>query len=169
MHKVEFSIIESSLGNIVLVARNKKLTELDIVKNDFYTIEKLVLRKYPDALESSESFNTIHTMLDRYLKGERVDFQIEVDLSEETVFTKRVLMEVKKIPYGEVRTYEGIGKSLGYSKAPRAVGQAVKQNPIPIIIPCHRVIRKDGTIGSFSMGIELKRKLLALEGIKFSE
>ena len=68
------------------------------------------------------------------------------------------------IPYGELRSYGWIGKRLGYPSAYRAVGQAVGRNPIPIIIPCHRVIRQDGNIGGFSSGIHIKKMLLSIEG-----
>ncbi len=166
---IEFSIVESSLGRIFLVARDRKLIELSISAQDIYTIEKEILKKYPDARQSVESFKKVHRMLDRYLKGEYVDFDVETDLSCYSDFVRRILMKVKEIPYGQVRSYDWIGKQSGYPRAQRAAGQAVKRNPIPIIIPCHRVTRKDGTIGGFSMGIEIKRKLLAIEGIKFSE
>jgi len=70
------------------------------------------------------------------------------------------------IPYGEVRSYLRVGRQIGYAMAARAIGQAVKRNPIPIIIPCHRVIREDGTIGGFSQGVNIKRRLLAIEKVE---
>ena len=70
-----------------------------------------------------------------------------------------------KIPEGQVRSYAWVAKKIGCSKAARAVGQAVKKNPFPIVIPCHRVIASDGSIGGFSLGVKKKRKLLAREGI----
>jgi len=99
-----------------------------------------------------------------YLAGKRIDFPsypLKMDISP---IAQKVLYEVRKIPYGEVRSYGWVAQKLkmrGY----RAVGRILSINPFPIIIPCHRVIRTDGSLGGFSSGIELKRKLLELEGI----
>jgi len=104
-------------------------------------------------------------MLDRYLRGQKVDFDVEVDISGEGEFTQRVLFALMKVPYGHLTSYGRLAKKLGYRSAGRAVGQAVGRNPIPIIIPCHRVIREDGSIGGFSMGLKFKERFLALEGV----
>ncbi len=100
----------------------------------------------------------------RYFKGEEVEFTTRLDFSSLPPFTQRVLREVKEIPYGEVRTYKEIAQAIGNPKASRAVGQALKRNPVPILIPCHRVIRSNGKLGGFSLGREVKRYLLKLEG-----
>ncbi|MBE0478517.1 MGMT family protein [Candidatus Aerophobetes bacterium] len=99
-----------------------------------------------------------------YLRGERVDFPaypLEMNLPP---FTRKVLIEVGKIPYGKLRSYKWVAQKVR-SKAYRAVGQALSKNPFPVIVPCHRVIREDGGLGGFSAGIELKKRLLELEGI----
>ncbi len=165
MDVIEYSIRESSLGNLMLAARNGKLIELDITKDPDYMIKKKFLVRYSGAVESDKSFRALCLLLDRYLKGERVELDMDVDISGEREFTRRVLEELKKIPYGEVRSYGWVAKRLGYEKAGRAVGQAVGRNPIPIVIPCHRVISGNGSIGGFSMGIGIKKRLLAIEGV----
>ena len=78
-----------------------------------------------------------------------------------------VWMAVAKIPEGEVRTYSQVAEAAGFPRAVRAVASAVGRNPLPIIIPCHRVIRKNGELGEYAFGAELKRELLAREGITF--
>lgn len=98
-----------------------------------------------------------------YFSGEKVEFNYEVCLNVSD-FVISVLEEVRKIPYGKVVTYGEIAKKLKTS--PRAVGRALKLNPTPIIIPCHRVIAKNG-LGGFSSGLDVKRELLKLEGVKF--
>lgn len=152
------------MGNISLVSRNKKIIALDIHSKNLYEVKKRLAALYTDGTESEQSFKTIRPLLDRYLEGKKVDFNIDVDISGESPFTQKVLKELMKIPYGDVRSYLWIGKRVGHEMAARAVGQAVKRNPIPIIIPCHRVIREGGALGGFSLGIEIKKKLLALEG-----
>jgi O-6-methylguanine DNA methyltransferase len=163
-----YAVFESSLGNIVLVSKNGRLIELDIKNDDIYRVRKSLTAYYPDGIESSGSFHKVCKLLDRYLKGEQIDFDIEVDISHLGEFTRKVLYELRKIPYGKVTSYGRIGKKLGYENAARAVGQAVGRNTVPIIIPCHRVIREDGSIGGFSMGLRIKEKLLATEGLKCS-
>jgi len=99
-----------------------------------------------------------------YLAGKEVDFSPLPLTLELSYFVLRVLNVVKTIPYGEVRTYRWVAEKIP-TKGYRAVGRALGLNPFPIIIPCHRVISSDGTLGGFSSGISLKRKLLALEKV----
>jgi methylated-DNA-[protein]-cysteine S-methyltransferase len=161
----EYVFFESSIGIISLASRNKKIIALDIHSKNLYEVKKHLLALYPNGHESGQSFKTIKLLLDRYLKGEKVDFDVDIDISGESQFTQKVLRELQKIPYGKVRSYLWIGKRMGHAMAARAVGQAVGRNPIPIIIPCHRVIRKDGSLGGFSLGEEIKKRLLFLEGV----
>lgn len=165
MDEKHFVVYESSIGYIIIVARNGRVVSLDVNSRGMYEARKTVKMLHPDATESMVSFKTIRTLLDRYLQGRKVDFEIEVDISYLGVFTQKVLNELMKIPYGETRTYGWLARKVGKPGAARAVGQALKRNPIPIVIPCHRVIRDDGTIGGFSMGVNIKERLLALEGV----
>ncbi len=112
----------------------------------------------------SETARSLKSDLERYFRGERVDFSCyDVWLSDLSGFTRLVLEEVRGIPYGCVKTYGELAEQLKTS--PRAIGQALKLNPIPVIIPCHRVVARNG-LGGFSAGIDLKRALLGLEGVK---
>jgi O-6-methylguanine DNA methyltransferase len=160
---VHFAIFESSLGNILVVSKNGRLIELDIRDDDKYRIGKSISAVYPDGIESPESFHKVRSLLDRYLKGERTEFDVDIDISRLPAFTGKVLEAVRNISYGDVRSYGWISKQVGYSNAGRAVGQAVGRNPIPIVIPCHRVIQSDGSLGGFSMGLHIKKRLLAIE------
>jgi methylated-DNA-[protein]-cysteine S-methyltransferase len=165
MDSTYYTFFESSIGTISVISRNEKIMSLDIRRENAYEAKKRLSVSYPEAIESEKSFKKIKLLLDRYLKGEKVDFDVNIDISRESPFTRKVLGELRKIPYGKLRSYLWIGKKLGYPMAARAVGQAVKKNPIPIIIPCHRVIRDDGSLGGFSLGIEIKKRLLMLEGV----
>jgi len=101
-----------------------------------------------------------------YLSGERKAFQLPVDLSGMTPFQQTVLNEVSKVPRGEVVTYGDLARRIGKPRAARAVGQALGSNPVPIVVPCHRVIASDGSLGGYSgrRGIKTKEALLTLEG-----
>lgn len=109
--------------------------------------------------------------LDRYFAGEKEGFyEIPLDLSGATPFRREVWETARRVEYGEASSYGGLallmGRGVGTS---RAIGQALGANPIPIIVPCHRFLSGDGTIGGFSCGLHWKRELLALEGITYVE
>ena len=103
-----------------------------------------------------------------YLSGKRKAFQLPVDLSGMTPFQQTVLNEVSKVPRGEVVTYGDLARRIGKPRAARAVGQALGSNPVPIVVPCHRVIASDGSLGGYSgrRGVETKEALLMLEGAR---
>jgi methylated-DNA-[protein]-cysteine S-methyltransferase len=166
MEEEHFVVYESSIGHVIIVSRDGKVVNLDVDSGGMYEARKTVSKLYPDATESIAPFKTIRTLLDRYLQGRKVGFDVELDISRLGTFTQKVLNELRKIPYGETRTYGWLAKKIGKPRAARAVGQALKRNPIPIIIPCHRIIRDDGTIGGFSMGVNIKERLLTLEGVR---
>lgn len=102
--------------------------------------------------------------LDEYFKGKRQTFDLALDLKG-TDFQKSVWKALLNIPYGTVKSYSEIAREIGLPNAARAVGSANGANPVPIVVPCHRVIAKNGTLGGYSGGLDIKRKLLNIEGI----
>ena len=116
-----------------------------------------------DAIEDSSCFGDLPQRIKRYFEGQRVTFPDKLDLRETTPFQRAVLELVHYIPYGETRTYAWVAKNLGRPKAFRAVGQVLARNPLPIIVPCHRVIGSDGSLVGFGSGLELKKHLLDME------
>jgi methylated-DNA-[protein]-cysteine S-methyltransferase len=103
------------------------------------------------------------TELSEYLRGRRTVFTVPLDLGELPPFQAQVLEEVLAIPFGQVLSYADIARRIGHPRAARAVGNAVARNPVPILVPCHRVIRLDGTWGHYAFGGDLKTSLLRLE------
>lgn len=101
--------------------------------------------------------------LDAYFDGTLKEFSQSVSLLSGTEFEKQVWLALREIPYGEVRTYKWMAEKVGCPKGSRAVGQALKKNPIPIVLPCHRVIESDGKLGGYSFGEDIKRRLLQME------
>jgi methylated-DNA-[protein]-cysteine S-methyltransferase len=99
-----------------------------------------------------------------YLAGTRTSFDLPLDLSRGTVFQQRVWKKLGTIPYGQLWSYRGLASQVGGVQYARAVGGAVGANPLPIVLPCHRIITQDARLGGFSCGLPAKRKLLALEG-----
>ncbi|MGH7773429.1 MAG: methylated-DNA--[protein]-cysteine S-methyltransferase [Candidatus Binatia bacterium] len=98
-----------------------------------------------------------------YFAGRLRSFSPPCDLGNLPPFTRAVLRITARIPYGEVRSYRWVAERLGNPRSPRAVGNALARNPIPIIIPCHRVVCSDGTLGGYALGLNWKRRLLKLE------
>lgn len=90
-------------------------------------------------------------------------FNMRLCLDSFSTFTRKVLQKIREIPYGEKRSYSWVAEEVGLKRGSRAVGQALKRNPLTIIIPCHRIIKKDGKIGGFSKGVMLKKELLEME------
>jgi len=102
--------------------------------------------------------------LESYFNGELEEFSIDLDLNG-TPFQKKVWKRLEKIPYGKTKSYGDIAHELKLNKGARAIGGANNKNPVPIIIPCHRVIQADGKLGGYAGGVVLKKKLLKVEGL----
>ena len=113
---------------------------------------------------SSLTLQKARKQLVEYLAGTRTSFHLRLDLSQGTAFQRRVWKTLRAIPYGELWSYRGLASRVGGVQYARAVGGAVGANPLPIVLPCHRVVAQDDTIGGFSCGLPAKRRLLALEG-----
>jgi len=104
------------------------------------------------------------TQLTDYLAGPRQSFDLSLDLSRGTSFQRKVWRTLRRVSYGQLRSYEWVAVRVGGSQYARAVGNAVGANPMPIVIPCHRIVAHDASLGGFSGGLPMKRKLLTLEG-----
>ena len=156
-------LTESPIGTISFMAGETGLKKvsfcaLSVLKND------LNLR---DAMPSLQGLNILGQLLaemKKYLLGQQKDFTIAIDWNIFGGFQSRVLEMTAKIPYGEVLTYGDIARRLSMPKAARAVGNALRSNPVPIVIPCHRVIGSDGGLAGYIGGLERKAYLLRLEG-----
>ena len=115
------------------------------------------------ASASEKHFADTVARLKSYFTGKRVEFPDELDLSSATAFQRQVWRLTRLIPYGEIRSYGWLAERLGKRGAGRAVGQALARNPLPVIIPCHRVVAGDGKLGGYSGGVGVKKSLLRLE------
>lgn len=120
---------------------------------------------HPAGLRDAQRCRHAVTQLAEYFAGNRRAFDLQLAPAG-TDFQLRVWRALREIPYGTVRDYSDIARAIGQPKATRAVGQANGRNPLPIVIPCHRVIAGGGAIGGFSSGLDIKHRLLALEGVE---
>lgn len=136
--------------------------KVEYENNIIYRVE------YIDEFRHVSSDDIVYQLFKRYVDGLKTDFtKLKIDLNRLTTFQRNVYQLIREVPYGEVRSYKWVANQLGI-KSPRAIGQALKRNPYIIIVPCHRIIKSNGSIGGYTSihGVELKRFLLDLEGVK---
>lgn len=128
-----------------------------------------IVHLYPQAVFDPSSFREEINEFKKYFSAQESCFSFGLDFSGSTFFQKMVWSAAEQIPFGALRTYGWVAQMIGRPKAARAAGNALGKNPFPIIIPCHRVIKENGTLGGFSapLGTVMKTKLLRLEGVKF--
>jgi methylated-DNA-[protein]-cysteine S-methyltransferase len=161
---IEWDVIDSPLGPLFLAASNRGLCSVDFGLSEAGFLAEL------DPLACTErspaALAPIARQLRDYFEGTRSEFEVAVDLSRLTPFQVSVLQAVRTIPAGTVWTYGQMARAIGKPQASRAVGQALGRNPVPVVVPCHRVIASDGSLGGYSGGGGLvsKRLLLNLEG-----
>ncbi|HEY7535753.1 MAG TPA: methylated-DNA--[protein]-cysteine S-methyltransferase [Thermodesulfobacteriota bacterium] len=161
MNPYSFSYFDCVLGTIYIINTPKGISAIIFGKNRFKEfIQSLNEVKPIQGGEAEKSIREIRL----YIGGRLKEFQVKLDLSSGTPFQISVWRELLKIPYGQVRTYGEIARRIGNPNAARAVGGAVGANPIPIIVPCHRVVATNG-LGGYSSGIEIKKKLLHIERV----
>jgi methylated-DNA-[protein]-cysteine S-methyltransferase len=154
---------QSAIGPLWLVATDRGLVRIFFGGNDVSVInwcqQQNLIPLYDD-----DSLSPYIAQLDEYLQNRRTAFDLPIDLSQTSPFLRTVLDALAGIPYGEVRRYQDVARAVGSPAAHRAVGNALKRNPLPIIFPCHRVIRSDGALGGYAGGPWIKERLLQIEG-----
>lgn len=152
--KLSVMTIPSPVGSLVLRTSNKGLVSIDRGK----------AARVKGEAKAESNLALAARELDAYFAGKLRKFTVPLDL-QGTPFQLQVWSTLRKIPFGKAVSYGEEARMLGKPKAARAVGSANGRNPIPIIVPCHRVVAGDGSLGGYSAGLPMKRKLLALEGV----
>ena len=159
-------IPDTPIGPVYLAANDKGLVSVDfgVTKAQFFASLQKNFGVIPTY--APEKLSNIQYQISNYLTNRQTNLSIPFDISSLTPFQQQVLLAALQIPRGQVYTYADIARKIGNPKAVRAVGQALGRNPVPIVIPCHRVIAANGKLGGYSGGggLATKRKLLVLEG-----
>lgn len=143
-----FDTFSSPFGQLYIIFSGKALAGISFKK------PSLKMGRVPDSFKRQ---------LKDYFTGELREFKQSIVFAEGTEFEKQVWLALRDVPYGETKTYKWLAQRVGNPKGPRAVGRALSKNPIPIVLPCHRIIESDGDIGGYSSGVNIKRRLLSLE------
>jgi methylated-DNA-[protein]-cysteine S-methyltransferase len=163
---VAYTSLDSPLGPLVVAATPKGLVRVSYseFRGEDDVLEDLARRVSPRVLEAPEKLDPVRRELDEYFEGRREKFDIPIDWSYLAGFTREVLRATAAIEFGELSTYAGVAEAAGSPRAVRAAGNALGANPVPVIVPCHRVLRTGGALGGYTGGIERKEFLLRLEG-----
>lgn len=160
------SLDHSQVGPLLIAVGRRGLVAIEFGDDEERFVERLAKASGAPVWRSQDQVAEAVEQLRQYFDGQRREFELAVDLSRASRFRQRVLEAAAKVPAGVVASYGEIARRIGKPRAARAVGQALAHNPIPIVVPCHRVVAADGSLTGYSggSGIEVKRRLLALEG-----
>ncbi|HEY2715353.1 MAG TPA: methylated-DNA--[protein]-cysteine S-methyltransferase [Solirubrobacterales bacterium] len=161
---VAYASTDSPFGTLLLAQTPRGLIRIGLPNQDpDGLLEELAAKVSPRVLEAPARLDEARRELDRYFAGELRDFELPLDWSLSHGFRQQVLQGIAAIPYGETRTYTEMATGAGNPRAVRAAGSACGSNPIPLVVPCHRVLRLGGGLGGYAGGLAMKESLLALE------
>jgi methylated-DNA-[protein]-cysteine S-methyltransferase len=174
--RIWYTRIDSPIGELILAATPDGLREIEfgshVSESDFVArqrergVDPVRLERIENAAPEVQTIlRRAASELNEYFGGQRARFDVPLDWGSMAPFQRAVLEATATVPFGHVETYAGIARKIGKPGATRAVGNALGRNPIPVIVPCHRVIRSDATIGGYTGGLGIKHRLLAIEGV----
>ncbi|MCK4368339.1 MAG: MGMT family protein [Dehalococcoidales bacterium] len=163
--ELKYLIFNTDIGWVGVLGSNSGLLRTTLPQPSAQEAEQLLGDRVKDATRSDNFFHDLMKRLRTCFAGQRATFPDELDFSPATAFQREVWQLTRLIPYGETRSYSWVAEQLGKAGAVRAVGQALARNPLPIIVPCHRVVASDGKLGGYSGGVDMKRHLLHREAL----
>jgi len=163
---VAYAMSDSPFGPLLLAATPRGLVKLSLPGYDpEETLEEIAARISPRVLKAPARLDEARRELDLYFDGKLTEFDLPLDWQLTAGFRRKAQRAIARIPYGQTRSYTEIARSAGNERAVRAAGTACGSNPLPIVVPCHRVLRSGGGLGGYGGGLPMKEALLKLEGI----
>ena len=163
---VAYTTFDTPVGEVLVAATPRGVVRISYT--DWFpgdaTLADLAARVSPRVMEAPARLDAVRRELEEYFAGDRRRFDVRVDRALLGPFARKVLGRTARIPYGKVSTYAQVAAAAGSPRASRAAGNALARNPIPIVIPCHRVLRSGGGLGGYAGGLDRKTRLLELEG-----
>ena len=164
---VAYTTVDSPMGELLLAATPIGLARVAYPINGHDAVlADLARRLSPRVLEAPARLDRARRELDEYFEGRRREFELTLDLSLTKGFSRRVLDATAAIGFGEQLSYRDVARAAGSERAVRAAGNALGANPVPVVVPCHRVLRSGGGLGGYTGGLDNKRFLLGLEGVQ---
>jgi methylated-DNA-[protein]-cysteine S-methyltransferase len=162
---VAYATADSPFGQLLLAKTQRGLVRVGLPNQDAdELLVELADRVSPRVLEAPAELDEVRRELDLYFAGELDRFDLPLDWQLSGGFRQRVLRAINRIPYGQTRSYTEMARRAGNERAVRAAGTACGSNPIPLVVPCHRVLRTSGALGGYGGGLPMKQALLELEG-----
>jgi methylated-DNA-[protein]-cysteine S-methyltransferase len=160
---VSFDVADTQIGPLLLAVTERGLCRISFDPEPDRETETLARTFGVRVLRAPRELDLVRRELDEYFEGRRRDFDLPLDLRGREGFSRDILERLSKVPYGEVTTYKSLAVEAGNPRAARAVGTIMNRNPIPIVLPCHRVVGSNGSLVGYGGGLERKRLLLDLE------
>lgn len=161
---VRFTRVDTPIGALCIGLSDRGVCDVALGGLTASEYQARLVRRAPEAWQDDQALEPVVQELRAYFEGKLRSFSVPVDLRSVSPFTGRVLQATRRIPFGRLVSYGKLASEIGDPKASRAVGGALGRNPVPIIVPCHRVVAQGGRIGGYTGGLETKRALLRLEG-----
>jgi methylated-DNA-[protein]-cysteine S-methyltransferase len=166
---VSYAFVDSPVGTMIAAGTERGLACLgyeDLHGGADPLLERIAAEISPRVLLAPAKLDRVRRELDEYFAGTRQDFDLELDLTLARPFARRILAATARIPFGSTSTYGAVAAEAGSPGAARAAGGALGSNPIPIVVPCHRVLARNGTLHGYTGGLHRKQQLLELEGVR---
>jgi len=164
--EVAYTTADSPFGPLLLAQTKRGLVRVGLPNQDQdELLVDLAARVSPRVLEAPAQLDEVRRELDLYFDGKLDHFDLPLDWQLSGGFRQRVLRAINRIPYGQTRSYTEMARTAGNERAVRAAGTACGSNPIPLVVPCHRVLRTGGALGGYGGGLPMKQGLLELEGV----
>lgn len=164
--KLSYALIETGMGWLGILGSATGLSHIVLPQVSPQAVLSIFGERLLGAISDISPFNDLPYRLNKYFDGEVVAFTDHLDLADATPFQYTVWQLVRSIPYGQTKSYGSIARQIGMPRGARAIGQALAKNPLPIVVPCHRVIGSGVELGGFSYGLEMKRRLLQMEAAR---
>ena len=161
---VAYDLVDTPIGTLLIAATDRGLCRIAYDADADQEVERLARSFGVRVLRSASPIDPARRQLDEYFEGHRQHFELPLDIDSLAEFNRRVLHELARVPYGEVVTYGELAARSARPRAARAVGTVMNRNPLPIVLPCHRVIGSTGKLVGYGGGLERKEALLRLEG-----
>jgi methylated-DNA-[protein]-cysteine S-methyltransferase len=163
---VAYATVDSPFGTLLVASTSHGVLRLNLPNYDTEdALEEIAAKVSPRILEAPAKLDEARRELDLYFEGKLTEFELPIDWRLTGGFRGKVQRAIYRIPYGQTRSYSELARSAGNERAVRAAGTACGSNPVPILVPCHRVLRSGGALGNYGGGVPMKEALLKLEGV----
>jgi methylated-DNA-[protein]-cysteine S-methyltransferase len=162
---VAYTTVDTPIGLLGVAATDTGLVKVALHPDEEDFVDELADNISPRVIERPQKLDAVRKQLDQYFNGKRTTFSLQIDWQLSHGFRQMVLQTLfSQVHYGEVVSYGELARWVGHPRAGRAVGSAMASNPVPIVVPCHRVLQSGGKIGNYGGGVDMKRRLLSHEG-----